>query len=198
MAYFRLALKPGIDKQNTEYGAEGGWIDGDYIRFRYGLPEKIGGWTSFGPSPSYLVGMTSDIHTWSDLDGTPHLILGTTRKLYGFTEGIWTDITPLRVTTAAGDVTFAASNGSNLVTVTDASHGAIEGDFVTFSGATSLGGAVTAAYLNAEFEIQEVINASSYIIQVGVTANASDSGNGGAAGGLCAAHRGDAPTRTHR
>jgi hypothetical protein len=181
MSYFRLALKPGIDKQNTEYGAEGGWIDGDYIRFRYGLPEKLGGWTSFDQDTSYLVGMTSDIHTWNALDGTPFLILGTTRKLYGFSEGIWTDITPLRATTGAGDVTFVATNGSNILTVTDTSHGAIEGDFVTYSGAVSLGGAVTATYLNAQFEIQQVINSNSYTIQVGVTANASDSGDGGGA-----------------
>jgi hypothetical protein len=71
MAYFRLALKPGIDKQNTEYGAEGGWIDGDYIRFRYGLPEKLGGWTPFTGSEVYLVGMASEVFTWNDLNGTP-------------------------------------------------------------------------------------------------------------------------------
>lgn len=181
MSYFRLALKPGIDKQNTEYGAEGGWIDGDYIRFRYGLPEKLGGWTPFAGLSSYLVGMISDVHTWNALDGSPHVLVGTTRKLYGFTSGAWTDVTPIRATTAPGGVTFAASNGSNIVTVTDTSHGAIEGDFVTFSGAVGLGGAVTAPYLNAEFEIQDVLNANSYTISIGVTANASDSGNGGAA-----------------
>jgi len=179
--YFRLALKPGIDKQNTEYGAEGGWIDGDYIRFRYGLPEKLGGWTPFSDLPTYLVGMATDVFTWNDLNGAPHVLVGTNRKLYGFYGGTWTDVTPIRLTTAAGDVTFAATNGSNLVTVTDTAHGAITGDFVTYSGAVSLGGAVTAAYLNAEFEIQEVINANTYTIQVGVTANASDTGNGGAA-----------------
>ena len=181
MPYFRLALKPGIDKQNTEYGAEGGWIDGDYIRFRYGLPEKLGGWTPFSDLPTYLVGMATDVFTWNDLNGAPHVLVGTNRKLYGFYGGTWTDVTPIRLTTAAGDVTFAATNGSNLVTVTDTAHGAITGDFVTYSGAVSLGGAVTAAYLNAEFEIQEVINANTYTIQVGVTANASDTGNGGAA-----------------
>ena len=181
MPYFRLALKPGIDKQNTEYGAEGGWIDGDYIRFRYGLPEKLGGWTPFSELPTYLVGMATDVFTWNDLNGAPHVLVGTNRKLYGFYGGTWTDITPIRLTTAAGEVTFAATNGSNLVTVTDNSHGAITGDFVTFSGAVSLGGAVTAVYLNAEFEIQDILNANTYTIQVGVTANASDSGNGGAA-----------------
>jgi hypothetical protein len=180
MAYFRLALKPGIDKQNTEYGAEGGWIDGDYIRFRYGLPEKLGGWTSFAQQTTYLVGVITDIITWNSLSGAPYLMAGTNKKLYVFQGGLWVDITPIRETTAPGAVTFAATNGSNIVTVTDTAHGASAGDFVTFSGATSLGGNVTAAYLNAEFEIKNIVSSSTYTIQVGVTANASDSGNGGA------------------
>jgi hypothetical protein len=180
MSYFRLALKPGIDKQNTEYGAEGGWIDGDYIRFRYGLPEKLGGWTPFAGNESYLVGMPSEVFTWNDLQGSPYAMVGTTRKLYSFYGGSWTDVTPLRSTTAAGDVTFAATTGSDIVTVTDTGHGAIEGDFVTYSGAVSLGGNITATYLNAEFEIQEILTANTYTIQVGVVASAGDSGNGGA------------------
>ena len=180
MAYFRLALKPGIDKQNTEYGAEGGWIDGDYIRFRYGLPEKLGGWTTFNQTPIYLVGVITDIITWNSLSGAPYLMAGTNKKLYVFQGGLWVDITPIRETTAPGAVTFAATNGSNIVTVTDTAHGASAGDFVTFSGAVSLGGNVTAAYLNAEFEIKNIVSSSTYTIQVGVTANASDSGNGGA------------------
>ncbi len=181
MPLLRLFLKPGIDKQNTEYGAEGGWIDGDYIRFRYGLPEKLGGWTWFNEQAQYLIGMVSDVLTWNDLGGLPHLIVGTTRKLYAFYGGTWYDITPLRETTAPGAVTFAASTGSDIVTVTDTSHGAIVGDFVTFSGAVSLGGNVTAAYLNAQFQIQTVPTANTYTIKVGVTANGSDSGNGGGA-----------------
>ena len=181
MPLLRLFLNPGIDKQNTEYGAEGGWIDGDYIRFRYGLPEKLGGWTWFNGAPEYLIGLPSDIFTWNDLQGLPHLIVGTTRKLYTFYGGNWYDITPLRTTTAAGDVTFAATNGSNIVTVTDTAHGAIVGDFVTFSGAVSLGGNVTAPYLNAQFQILTAPTANTYTIQVGVTANSSDSGNGGGA-----------------
>jgi len=181
MPLLRLFLKPGIDKQNTEYGAEGGWIDGDYIRFRYGLPEKLGGWTWFNAQAEYLIGLPSDIITWNDLVGVPRLIVGTTRKLYTFYGGNWYDITPIRVTTAAGDVTFAASNGSNIVTVTDTAHGAIVGDFVTFSGAVSLGGNVTATYLNAQFQILTVPTVNTYTIQVGVTANSSDVGNGGAA-----------------
>ena len=180
MAYFRLALKPGIDKQNTEYGAEGGWIDGDYIRFRYGLPEKLGGWTSFAQQTTYLVGVITDILTWNSLDGAPYLMVGTNKKLYVFQGGLWADVTPIRETTGAGAVTFAATNGSDIVTVTDSGNGAGVGDFVTFSGATSLGGAITAAYLNAEFEIQQILTSSTYTIKVGVTANSSDAGNGGA------------------
>lgn len=184
MAYFRLALKPGIDKQNTEYGAEGGWIDGDYIRFRYGLPEKLGGWTVFGSEdtlPVYLVGQASEVFTYNDLDGVAYTIVGTNRKLYAFTGGDWADITPIRATTAAGEVTFAASNGSDVITVTDAAHGAVAGDFVTYSGAVSLGGNITAAVLNQEYEIQTIVSSSVYTIKSPVAANASDTGNGGAA-----------------
>ena len=179
MAYFKLTLTPGIDKQNTEYGAEGGWIDGDNVRFRYGLPEKIGGWEEFTTLTQYLVGMVSQIFTWNSLAGIPYAICGTDRKLYVFTGGIWYDITPIRSTTAAGDVTFAASNGSPILTVADTSHAAIKGDFVTFSGAVSLGGNMTAAILNSEYEITSIVNANSYTVTAPVNATAGDSGNGG-------------------
>ena len=180
MAYFKLTLTPGIDKQNTEYGAEGGWIDGDNVRFRYGLPEKIGGWEEFTTLTQYLVGMVSQIFAWNSLAGIPYAICGTDRKLYVFTGGIWYDITPIRLTTAAGDVTFAAVTGSPILTVADNSHGAIKGDFVTFSGAVSLGGNITAAILNSEYEITSVVNANSYTVTAPVNATAGDSGNGGA------------------
>jgi len=180
MAYFRLNIKPGIDKQNTEYGAEGGYTDGDNIRFRYGLPEKIGGWEGFEGQDTYLVGMPSDIFTWTSLSGIPYVMVGTTKKLYVSTGALWFDVTPLRDTTTAGAVTFAATNGSAIITVTDTSHGAKLGDFVTFSGAVSLGGNITAAILNAEYEITSIVSANAYTITAPVAANASDSGNGGA------------------
>ena len=181
MAYFRLALNAGIDKQNTEYGAEGGWTDGDNVRFRFGLPEKIGGWTNFNNVASYLVGFASETFSWNNNAGVPYLAVGTNRKIYVSVGGAWSDITPLRATTAAGDVTFAATNGSDLLTVTDVAHGADIGDFVTFSGAVSLGGVITADILNSEWEITEVLNASTYTLTAPVAANASDTGNGGAA-----------------
>ena len=180
MAYLRLALKPGIDKQNTEYGAEGGWTDGDNIRFRYGLPEKIGGWTYFNGTADYLVGFASDTFSWNNLAGTPYLATGTDRKVYVSLGGAWFDITPIRSTTSSGDVTFSASSGSAIITVTDTDHGAIQGDFVTFSGAVSLGGQITAEILNSEWEITEVVNSSTYTITSPVNADGSDSGNGGA------------------
>jgi hypothetical protein len=180
MAYFRLALNPGIDKQNTEYGAEGGWTNSDNVRFRFGLPEKIGGWTNFNSIASYLVGFASEIFSWNNTAGVPYLAVGTNRKIYVSTGGSWHDITPLRETTVAGDVTFAATTGSTLLTVTDASHGADAGDFVTFSGAVTLGGTITAAILNSEWEIKEVTNSSTYTLTAPVAANASDTANGGA------------------
>ena len=86
MALLRLFLKPGVDKQNTEYGAEGGWIDSDYIRFRYGLPEKIGGWSSFGETAVNFVGAPSEVFTWNDLDGSPYIVVGTNKKVYVYYE----------------------------------------------------------------------------------------------------------------
>tara|TARA_Y100000004_G_scaffold36123_1_gene38736 strand:+ start:894 stop:2762 length:1869 start_codon:yes stop_codon:yes gene_type:complete len=180
MAYFRLALAAGIDKQNTEYGAEGGWTDCDNVRFRFGLPEKIGGWQEFGDfSNIYLVGRPSDIITWTSLTGVPYVMVGTHKKLYVSTGGAWFDVTPIRETTAAGDVTFSASNGSAVITVTDTAHGALAGDFVTYSGAVSLGGNITAALLNAEYEVTEVLTVDTYTITASIAADASDTGNGG-------------------
>ena len=180
MAFFKLTLAPGIDKQNTEYGAEGGWTDGDNIRFRYGMPEKIGGWTYFNGTADHLIGFASHTFSWNNLAGTPYLAVGTNRKIYISVGGAWYDITPLRGITAAGDVTFSASSGSAVITVTDTDHGAVQGDFVTFSGAVSLGGQITADILNSEWEITEVTNSSTYTITAPVNADGSDTGNGGA------------------
>lgn len=181
MAYIRLALQPGIDKQNTEYGAEGGWTNSDFVRFRYGLPEKTGGWTPFSAPDIYLVGMISNIFTFNSLRGVPYAIVGTDRKLYAFESGLWADITPIRATSTAGAATFAATNGSTKLTVTQTGHGAITGDFVTFTAAASLGGVITAPVLNQEYEITFVVNANTYEITAPVAANASDTGNGGGA-----------------
>jgi hypothetical protein len=162
MPLLRLFLKPGIDKQNTEYGAEGGWVDADFVRFRYGLPEKLGGWTAFGGEETVnFVGSTSIIFTWNGLNGEPYAALGTNRKTYAFYGGIWFDITPIRDT---GTVTFDTVDAQSLVTVNAVAHGAIRGDFVTFSDVTGDPGGILNADLTNEFEIQEVLNVNSYTI----------------------------------
>ena len=161
MPLLRLFLKPGIDKQNTEYGAEGGWVDADFVRFRYGLPEKLGGWTEFGNTLVNFVGLTSCIYAWNGLDGAPYAALGTNRKVYVFYGGAWADITPIRAT---GAVTFTTVSGQSLVTVNDTGHGAIQGDFVTFSTVTGDPGGIPNATLTNEFEIQGVPSADTYTI----------------------------------
>ena len=172
-----LKFKPGIVKDITPYANEGGYVDGDKIRFRFGFPEKIGGWVKF--SPNSYEGTARRLHNWVGLDGSDFLGVGSHLKYYIEEGQTFNDITPIRTTTSAGDVTFSATNGSNIVTVTDAGHSAIANDFVTFSGAASLGGNVTAAILNAEHQITRFVSSSKYEITVSVTASSSDSGNGG-------------------
>ena len=178
-----LLFKPGINKESTSYTAEGGWFDGNLVRFKKGYAEKIGGWQKY-LLVSYE-GTGRKLHNWVNLGGSKLLGLGTRFKLYIQEGANFNDITPLRSTTAAGDVTFAASNGSSTITVTDASHGAAQNDFVTFSGAVSLGGVITAAVLNHEYQVVSIVNSNSYTFLAtdangnSVTANGSDTGNGG-------------------
>ena len=183
MPFSNLQFKPGIDKESTDYGNEGGWVDGNLVRFRKGAVEKIGGWVKSGTN-SFL-GLARALHSWISLGGTRYIGVGTTLKYYIEDGQVYCDITPIRATTSAGDVTFSATNGSSTITVTDTGHGAENNDFVAFSGASSLGGNVTAAVLNQEYQILLVTSANAYTITAKdtsgstVTANASDSGNGG-------------------
>lgn len=177
MPLTKVQFKPGIINDLTSYTNEGGWFDGDKIRFRLGFPEKIGGWTK--QSANTYQGNTRDLHGWVALDGSDYLGLGTQLKYYIEEGGAFNDITPLRATTSAGDITFSATDGSSTITVTDTAHGALENDFVTFSGAVSLGGLVTAAILNAEHQVVSVPDSNTYTIVVSATANSSDTGNGG-------------------
>jgi hypothetical protein len=204
MPLTKLAFRPGIQKEITSYSNEGGWNDCDKVRFRAGFAEKIGGWQKFATN-SYL-GTARALHPFVGLDKSRYLGVGTNKKYYVHEGGAFLDITPIRLTTAAGDATFAASNGSSTITVTENGHGAIAGDFVTFSGAATLGGVITANVLNQEYEIQSVVNENSYTItarseattiasitndgainRTAVTANSSDTGNGG--GSVVAAYQ---------
>lgn len=177
MALTKLQFRPGINREVTSYSNEGGWSDCDKVRFRFGFPEKIGGWEKY-TSSTYL-GSARALHNWIALDSSNYLGVGTHLKYYIEEGGTLNDITPIRVTTAAGDVTFAATDGSTTITVTDVGHGAAQFDFVTFSGAVSLGGVITAAILNDEYQISRVIDADTYEITTSIAANSSDTGNGG-------------------
>ena len=261
MPLTKLQFRPGINRETTSYSNEGGWFDMDKVRFRFGYPEKIGGWIK--ESTNAFLGTCRALHPWIALDGSNFLGVGTHLKYYINEGGAYNDITPIRVTTAAGDITFSASantlsagidavidtipltsssgfpssgrikidneiityalvSGNNLtgcvrgvndtvaashsssaavtcatLIVTDADHGALENDFVTYSGTATLGGNITADVLNQEYQITHIINVNSYQIEartvstIGsittttglnptyVFATTSDSGNGG-------------------
>lgn len=177
MALTKLVFRPGINRETTAYANEGGWWDCDLVRFRAGKPETIGGWQRF--TNTTFLGTARSLFSWLALDGTLLASVGTNLKFYLVRGSGLNDITPIRATTAAGDVTFAATNGSSVITVSDTANGSLANDFVTFSGAVSLGGNVTATILNAQHQITRIVNANSYEITLSVTANSSDIGNGG-------------------
>jgi hypothetical protein len=174
MPLTKLQIAPGIDKQNTEYGAEGRWVDGDNIRFRYGQPEKIGGWEKV--TSDALLGATRAILTYSDLKGVNYAVYGTNKKLYGYSEGTYADITPTRATGTGNITQFETTNGSTSVIVTDSSHGALIGDFVTIASVSGAVGGISAANLQGEFEIQTVPTGNTYTIIAGAAASSDATG----------------------
>lgn len=184
MAIKKLQFKPGVNRETTRYAAEGQWYDTNKVRFRRGLPQKIGGWQRIS-SNTYL-GVARSLFNWATLSLQNLVSVGTNLKYYLERGGEYYDITPIRATTAAGDVTFAAVNGDATITVSDTAHGALQNDFVTFSGAVSLGGNITADVLNQEYQIATRIDDDSYTIEAKdtsgntVLADGSDTGNGGA------------------
>lgn len=259
----KLQFRPGINRETTSYTNEGGWFDSDKVRFRFGFPEKIGGWER--QSPNYFLGTCRALHPWAALDGSSYIGVGTDKKYMINEGGAFNDITPIRATTSAGAITFSATsntlsadidavttsvaltsasgfpttgiiqigseeifytgvssntltgcqrgyNGTTaaahsasdnvlnatLIVTASSAHGLFDGDFVIFSGATALGGNITANILNQEYEVFHVasdtvfyviarevnqilsITTSSGYEQSYVFANTSDSGNGGA------------------
>ena len=193
----KLQFKPGVNKETTSYTNEGGWFDVDKVRFRFGLPEKIGGWLK--KSTTSFLGTCRALHPWVSLNLDKFIGLGCDAKYYIEQSGVYYDITPIRTNAATG-ITFAAVNGSSVLTVTHTSHGAVQGDFVIYSSVTTaggLGGQITKAILQQEYKIDEVVNANSYTIRARtvqdlsdisvngvytpteVNADGSDSGNGG-------------------
>jgi len=184
----KLQFRPGVNREGTTLSNEGGYFDGDKIRFRSGYPEKIGGWqadsgayfttvptatfsssgtsTAATPTSASFWGIVKGLWNWINLTGYNLLGVGTDLKYYiqNSSGGAYNDVTPMRVTTSAGAVTFAATSGSTTLVVTNASHGAQVADFVCFTGAVTLGGAITALVLNREYQVQTVTSNNTYTI----------------------------------
>ena len=179
MALQKLQFRPGLNREGTDYSNEGGWFDGDKIRFRSGFPEKLGGWTRATPGQFYK-GVCRAMINWVDLANNNLIGIGTNIKYYvnrGL--GVYNDVTPIVRTSSGLSSPFATTSGSRTVIVTDAGYSPIVGQYVTFTGATGFNG-VSAASLNTEFEVTTVNSATTYsiLLPVGVTPNATGSGGG--------------------
>jgi hypothetical protein len=167
----KILFKPGVNKENTRYTTEGGWYEADKIRFRQGNPEVIGGWQPF--SAATFQGVCRSLWNWVTLGGDNLIGVGTNLKFYLNQGGLYYDITPIReIATLSNPFTLTAST---TVTVLDTSHGALTGDFVTFTNAVDIGGVgtnVVAAVLNQQFQVT-VLTANTYTIVISVTPNAT-------------------------
>jgi hypothetical protein len=180
MPFQKLQFKPGVNRDQTNYTNEGGWSECDKIRFRSGFPEKIGGWTK--ATSEFMLGVCRQMFGWITSYSDNFLACGTNKKVYIEIAGYFYDITPLRsasptFTTPATDNCFTTTNGSSIVTVTITGSIAEAGNYVSFTGANSIG-TVTAALLNKNHEIQTAINSNVFTIDVGTAANTTGAGGG--------------------
>ena len=177
-----IIFRPGVSRENTRYASEvigssspatqvvGGWYESEKVRFRAGTPEKVGGWQRI--SANTFLGTCRSLWNWVTLGRLNLVGVGTNLKFYIEKGGAYNDITPIRDTATLTDP-FTATDGSSIILVTDTAHGCVTGDFVTFSGATGLGGNITAGVLNQEYQVT-VTGGNDYTINVGVNANATD------------------------
>lgn len=178
MPLSKIQFRPGVNRETTSYGDENGWFNSDLIRFRKGRPEKMGGWERL--SSNTIDGTGRSLHVWAALDGSKFMGLGTETKVYIEKGGGYNDITPIRSTATLGANPFKTGTaGTAVVTVTAAAHGAVTGDFVTFSGATTTDG-ITAAQLNTEHQVT-VVDSNSYQITTAGTASSGSTAGGGSA-----------------
>lgn len=166
----KLQLKPGVNRENTRYTNEGGWYESDKVRFRQGTPEKIGGWQRF--SSATFLGICRSLWNWVTLNGQNLIGVGTNLKFYIERGGAYYDITPVRSSVTLTDP-FDTVDTSTTVTVTDVDHGCLTGDFVTFSGATTVGG----LDLNGEYEVT-VLTDDTYTITAASPATSTANGGG--------------------
>ena len=173
----KLIFNPGINHDQTRYAADGSWFDCDKIRFRSGLPEKIGGWTAYsGAVPD---GVTRALFNFVALDDSNYMAVGTNLRYYIEEGGDLFNITPIRKTSSLGaNPIETGAAGSGIVSVSDSNHGAVVNDFVTLSGATTTDG-VTAAQLNTTHQVVAVTSVSLYTIDTGGSASSGSTAGGG-------------------
>ena len=173
----KIRLKPGLDKQSSDTGAEGKWVNADYSRFRYGFPEKIGGWQQLVSDK--LIGAGRDQHTWVDLAGNRYAAIGTNKCLYIYYEGAVYDITPLDTARQQTSSTFTITSGDATVTLTTATaHGADVGDIILLDAVTVPGttGFTDADFEDTLFEVKDVPSATTMEIEMGSSATGSATG----------------------
>ena len=170
----KLQFRPGLNREGTDYSNEGGWYDGDKIRFRSGFPEKIGGWQQI--SNNQFQGTARSLWVWSDADlgaGNSYIGIGTNSKYYIYFGGVYNDITPIIDTNTLTNP-FATTSGSATVTVTDVGYNPGVGDFVYFSGATAVGGLT----ISGDYEVKTVPSSTTYTIEAASTASSTATGGG--------------------
>jgi hypothetical protein len=167
----KILFKPGVNKENTRYTTEGGWYECDKIRFRQGNPEVIGGWQQI--SANTFQGVCRSLWDWVTLQNFNLVGVGTNLKFYIEKGGAYNDITPIRASSTINNNPFSTTNASRVVTVTDTAHGGATGDFVTFSGASAVGGLT----LNNEYQIT-VLTANTYTITAATAATSTATGGG--------------------
>lgn len=176
----KIQFRPGLNRETTDYGNTGGWWDCNLVRWKTGTAQQFGGWQKF--TSSAMLGTQRSLFPWSTLNGSRYYAVGTHLKYYVIRGNAPVDITPIRATSTINNNPFAITSGSAVATVTDTAHGAVVNDFVTFSGATTIGASnVTAAVLNQEYQITSIIDENTYTITLTVTSNTTSAGGGGAA-----------------
>jgi hypothetical protein len=176
MPLSKITFRPGVNRETTSYGDENGWYNSDLIRFRKGRPEKMGGWERL--SSNTIEGTGRSLHVWAALDGSKYMGLGTETKFYIEEGGAYNDVTPIRATTTLGSNPFkTGSAGSGELTVTAPAHGAVNNDFVTFSGASATDG-ITANEINTEHQLT-FVDVNSYTITTDGSASSGSTAGGG-------------------
>ena len=186
MPLIKPTFRPGVNRENTRYKNEGGWYESDKVRFRQGSPEKIGGWTQY--SKSTFLGVCRTLWNWITLSSQNIVAVGTNLKFYLTTGDQYYDITPIRLVQTLTNP-FTATAGSSTISVTASNHGALVNDFVTFSGATGLGGAITAGVLNQTYQVTNVISSSVFTFKATATANSTDAAGSPGGGTVTASYQ---------